>query len=544
MNAADQIELLLAALLLVPILLWKPWVRGWGQRLAASPRLACALLAVLPVALRLLLLAHHPAPHPIVYDEFSHLLEADTLRHLRLANPAHALPEFFETFFVLQEPTYASIYPPGQGLVLAIGWTIFGHPWAGVLLAAAAFSAGCYWMLRGWTTPGWAMVGGLLTVVEFGPLNQWMNDYWGGMSTAAAGAAVFGALPRLRAGARQRDVVVMGLGLGLSLITRPYESIFLFLSAAVYLAPAVRRGALWKSMPELAMILLAAAAVLLFQNKAVTGSWASMPEMLSQYQYGVPAAFTWQPHVTPQRALTAEQALDYRMQRGFRGERPETPVSFLERLEFRVRYYRFFFLPPLYAALAAFLSRLKERRYLWVAGTLALFALGVNFFPEFQLHYLAPVACLFVLASVVGLETIARRWSYLARWIVFLSIGQFLFWYAVHAFFDGSPLRQYETWDSIPHDDPDRRTFVGRQLDQIAGKLLVFVHYSPHHIFQDEWVYNEADIDHARIVFARDLGREDNAQLVTYYPDRQVWLLSPDDRPPSLVPYSNSEAVP
>jgi len=100
--------------------------------------------------------------------------------------------------------------------------------------------------------------------------------------------------------------------------------------------------------------------------------------MLSQYQYGVPAAFTWQPHVTAHRALTPEQALDYRMQRGFRGERAETPARYLERLEFRVRYYRFFFLPPLDLALAAFLARLKERRFLWVAGTLVLFALGLN----------------------------------------------------------------------------------------------------------------------------------------------------------------------
>jgi len=572
LSVADRIELLLAVLLLAPILLWKPWLRSWAQRLAVSPRVAIALLAALPVVLRLLLLAHHPAPHPIVYDEFSHLLEADTLRHLRLANPPHALPQFFETFFVLQEPTYASIYPPGQGLVLAFGWTLFGHPWAGVLLAAAAFSAGCYWMLRGWTTPGWALVGGLLAAVEFGPLNQWMNDYWGGMSTAAAGAAVFGALPRLQAQPRQRDMIILALGLALSLITRPYESIFLFSSAAIYLFPAALRRkpgtvpsrpnpfsnsmgggglspleprrALWKSVPELAMILMAAAALLLFQNKAVTGSWSTMPEVLSQYQYGVPAAFTWQPHVTPHRALTPQQELDYRMQRGFRGERPETAASFVERLEFRVRYYRFFFLPPLYLALVAFLARLKRPRFLWVAGTLALFALGVNFFPAFQLHYLAPVTCLFVLVSVVGLETIARRWAYLARWIVFLCAGQFLFWYAVHAFFDGSPLAQYETWDSIPHDVPDRRTFVSRQLDRIPGKLLVFVHYSDHHIFQDEWVYNAADIDHARIVFARDLGREDNAQLLAYYPDRQIWLLDPDDRPPSLVPYSNSEAVP
>ena len=93
-----------------------------------------ALLAVLPIALRLALLPQYPIPTPNVSDDFSYLLIADTLRHFRLANPAHPLHQFFETFFVLQQPAYASIFPLGQGLVLAIGWTIFGHPWAGVAL--------------------------------------------------------------------------------------------------------------------------------------------------------------------------------------------------------------------------------------------------------------------------------------------------------------------------------------------------------------------------------------------------------------------------
>ena len=171
-----------------------------------------ALLACLPVVLRLALLPHHPAPSPDVYDEFSHLLVADTLRHFRLANPMHPLHRFFETFFVLQEPTYSSIYPLGQGLAMALGWMVFGTPWAGVMLATAAFCALCYWMLRGWTTPGWALAGGALAVIEFGPLSQWMNGYWGGAVAAAAGCLVFGALPRLRQGNRRRDAILLGLG--------------------------------------------------------------------------------------------------------------------------------------------------------------------------------------------------------------------------------------------------------------------------------------------------------------------------------------------
>ena len=185
------------------------------------------LLAALPVALRLALLPHHAIPSPTVSDEFSHLLVADTLLHFRLANPTHAMHQFFETYFVLQAPTYSSIYAIGQGLVLAVGRVLFGHPWAGVALSVAAFCSLCYWMLRAWTTPTWAFVGGVLAAIQFGPLNQWMNGYWGGAVSATAGCLVFGALPRLREGVRTREAVLLGLGLALQLLTRPYESILL-----------------------------------------------------------------------------------------------------------------------------------------------------------------------------------------------------------------------------------------------------------------------------------------------------------------------------
>ena len=138
-GAGDYLELLLAALLLIAALGWRKRLEPRAHRLAERTVWSMALLAALPVVLRLVLLPHHPVPTPDVYDEFSHVLVADTLRHFRLANPMHPLHQFFETFFVLQEPSYSSIYPLGQGLAMALGWIIFGTPWAGVILATAAF---------------------------------------------------------------------------------------------------------------------------------------------------------------------------------------------------------------------------------------------------------------------------------------------------------------------------------------------------------------------------------------------------------------------
>lgn len=527
MGASDLIELALAALLLALALAWRPWWEPYAARLAQKPAWCVLLLGALPVALRLLLLPHHPAPVPDIYDEFSHLLVADTLRHFRLANPAHPFHRFFETFFVLQEPTYSSIYPVGQGAALALGWMIFGTPWAGVAIPVAALCALCYWMLRGWTTPGWALAGGLLAVMEFGPLNQWMNSYWGGALPAAAGCLVFGALPRLRRGGGLRDAALLGAGLAIHLLTRPYESVFLVLCVIPYLLPAWR--SVTKPLLATALVVLPAIGLTLLQNKQVTGSWTTLPYALSQYQYGVPAALTFQANPAPHRELTREQELDYKMQLSFRGERGETLGSYLLRLAYRIRYYRFFFMPPLYLALPFFFVALREPRFIWVMVCPLIVALGVNFFPAFQYHYMAGVTCLFVLVSVIGLQQLSRFSALAARIILLLCIAQFALEYGLHVFSNDS-------W-SLALRNPERRVFIGNQLARAPGKQLVFVRYWPRHIFQDEWVYNVADIDGARVVWARDLGAAENEKLRRYYPERTVWVLEPDARPPRLTPY-------
>jgi len=304
---ADALELALAAFVLVAALFGRPWIEPFVRQFAAKTRWCMLFLAVLPVALRLLLLPHHPIPTPDIYDEFSHLLAADTLRHFRLANPPHALPRFFETFFVLQEPTYSSIYPLGPALALAIGWTIFGLPWAGVLASVAAFCSLCYWMLRGWTTPVWALIGGLLAVIEFGPLSQWTNSYWGGALAAAAGCLVFGSLPRLRSNPRPRDAVWLGVGLSLHMLIRQYESIFLFLAVLLFFVPVIRRRPHFKLAGITALAILPAILLTLAQNKQVTGSWTTLPYKLSQYQYGVPATFTAMRPIIP---VTAPNAIN------------------------------------------------------------------------------------------------------------------------------------------------------------------------------------------------------------------------------------------
>ena len=538
-GAVDYLEIAFAVLLLSFTLL-QPFLSRGLASIARRPLWSMAGLAVLPVVLRLALLGHHPVPAPNIYDEFGHLFVADTLSHLRLANPMHPMHRFFETFFILQQPTYSSIYPLGQGLMLAIGSAIFRLPWAGVLLSTALLCALTYWMLRAWMTPEWALVGGLVAVMEFGPLSGWTNSYWGGSLAACAGCLVFGALPRLLRQPRPRDMLALGGGLGIHILTRPYESILLLFSVVLFFVLA-RRFPVRAAAVALGFI-VGAVGMTAAQNRAVTGYWLTLPYELSQYQYGVPASLTFQPEPKPHVELTPQQQLEYDSQLAFRNANQETPASYLLRLEYRIRYYRFFFLAPLYVALVAYLFAFRSPHWIWVVSTAALFALGSNFYPFFQVHYIAALSSLFVLMSVQGLIALRnhRLTRPVATLVLFFCAAQFLFWYTLHVF-ETNPLstamRRFETWNSINHDTPTRHNLVARQLDHQPGQLLVFVRYAPQHVFQDEWVYNRADLDASRIVWARDRGDDEDEKLIRYYPHRTAWLLQPDSDPPNLTPY-------
>ncbi len=546
----DLVEISAVVVIGLVLLVWVAISIRSRPLVREDSRLWFVVFAALPVFLRLCLLARSPAPIPSGADDFSYILLADTLRHFRLSNPAHAFPEFFEQVFVLQQPTHSSMYPLGQGLFLAFGWLVFGHPWAGVLASVAVFCLACYWMLRAWTSPMWALAGGLLACLEFGPLSYWTNSYWGGAVSAAAGCLVFGALPRIAKGGRVRDGALLGCGLSLQLLTRPFEFCFLVFSVLVFFALTLRRGFDWKRGRTSAVIaclpLLFSLALTGLHNKRVTGNWTTLPYMLYRYQYGMPASFTFQPNPTPHRLLSEEQDLAYRAQSAIHGTDAETIKAYGQRLAFRARFLRFFLLPPLYVAAIAFLFRVRSLQLAWIILTLGVFLLGSNFYPYFFPHYIAAVTGLFVLISVIGLQQLdnvkigGRALPVgFGTLILLVCVVHFAFWFGVHAWGSRSlvsTLAPFESWDYINYGDPQGRIAVHDQLAKLPGKKVVFVHYAPGHQFE-EWVQNGADIDRSPVVLVHDLGSVENNKLLRYYPDRTAWLLEPDQSPPRLTRY-------
>ncbi len=210
----------------------------WLCRFSRRRVLCWTLLAFAMIVGRVALLPLLPVPEPSIHDEFSNLLAGDTFAHGRLANPVPAHPEFFESPHILMQPSYASIYPPGQGLMLAVGQKLTGNPFWGVVLTGALMVFLFCWMSDAWLPPQWALIAGGLSVILFFVANYWFDGYWGGSLAACGGALVLGGFGRVLRGRYKEASVTLALGAVVLFCTRPYEGFLL--CAGVLLALAIR----------------------------------------------------------------------------------------------------------------------------------------------------------------------------------------------------------------------------------------------------------------------------------------------------------------
>ncbi len=559
------LEYILVAVLIVATYFLRSFPTGWVQavehhlrRLAGKRALSVCLVGMLALALRAAVLPNCPVPAPGLHDDFCYLLAADTFAHGRLTNPTHPMWVHFETMYVNQQPTYMSMFYPAQGLLLALGQVLTGCPWVGSWLAAGGMCAAICWMLQGWLPAGWALLGGALAVMRLGTFTYWVNSYSGGSLAAIGGALVLGALPRIKRSQRVRDALLMALGFSILANTRPYESLFFGIPIALALLIWMlgKKGPpLGRSIPRIVLpiglILTATVAGMMYYFWRVTGSPFRTPFQVNIDTYYCVPYFPWmslnfnhQYHHLVLKQFFADSWQLYLYHRA-----RTAPFAVLWS---KITSLCLFFLGPL-LGLPLIVTLASNPREFWrkagkgKTGFLVLvcvvafagLALPIYFIP----HYAAPIAAA-IYALVLQSMRYLRLWSWrgkraglaMVRAIPIICVLLF----AVRAFAPQlhipTPTNRDNDWAGEQSHNLDRAQAL-RKLEAQPGEHLVIVRYNQYHESDNEWVYNRADIDRAKVVWARDMGDAGNAELIHYFSHRRVWLAEPDLAPPRVAPY-------
>ena len=445
---------------------------------------------------------------------------------------------YFDTFHVNQQPTYMSKYPPGQGAFLALG-EILGNPWIGVVISIALMCGAIVWMLQGWLPPEWALLGGALAVLRLGIFSYWMNSYWGGAVAAIGGALVVGALPRVVHLRRARDACLMGVGVALLANSRPFEGFVFSLPVCVALVAWLfsRRRPAWGIIARRAILpvcaVLAITAVFMgYYDWRGTGHPLLVPYVVNTRAYMSQPDFVWQEFKAPLQyrnpqfesfynGWAREAALEGKVnsvRKGFR----------ILRSDIRV-FVRFFLWPELCVPLLAVPWILMDRRVRFLVVQSAFFFLALLASVWFQPHYTAPIVATTFALVIQGMRHM-RRWHWrtrrvgigLSRAVVLCAVILAPFHWA---YTNLLPQLRY-------------RAIFSERLGALPGDHLAIVRYSSDHEPHSEWVYNRADIDDAKIVWAREIPGVSMQPLLNYFRGRDVWLVTADTSPPQLSHYS------
>jgi hypothetical protein len=524
------------------------------RRLANRRAVSVVAIIALAFLLRGLILPVAPIPEPGIHDEFSHLLAADTFAHGRLTNPTHPMWVHFESIHIEHRPSYASMYPPGQGMLLALG-ELLGNPFYGVWIMVALMCGAICWMLQGWLPPGWALFGAGLAVIRLATFSGWANSYMPGALPAVGGALVLGAMPRILRHRRAWDAVVMGIGTALLANTRPYEGAIVSASAlliVLYKLARQRAGmpaALRRVIAPLALVMVPTLAFMAYYNWRVFGNALTLPYEVNRATYAVVGVFPWQ---TPKARVYRHQSMAdfYNWTRTVFEERRTLSGFAAFCLLKLTETWQFYFGPALTLPVLVLPVIFKDRRtrdLLAICGILVS-ALFVELW--YLPHYTAPVAAAILVLSIQALRHV-RLWQWkgrpvgraLIRMIPVVCLAMLGIRIAIGAFHLPVGLRWPDTW-ATSWSVPLGRARILSELVSHPGSHLVLVRFGPDHHPLRDYVYNGADIDGSRVVWAREMSKEQNRELIEYFRNRDVWVLDADAAPPRLERWDAGNRVP
>ena len=482
---------------------------------------------------------------PKTHDDCSYVIGLRQLARFRLWYPPHPNPDFFDTFYVINQPVYASLYFPGTALLYVPADWLRLPTWLLPALASGAVVGLLYRVISELLNPPTGLLAALLTV-SLSWFRMLSVLVYSQVPLLLMTLLLLWAWLRWRRNPHPGWALAMGAFAGWAAIIRPLDALCYALAVGLAMLAHVRRDGLPSRHGLLHPALVVAGAIpflslqLLF-NQGVTGRPTQTPYTfyLQRDQPGTSFGFhAHDPAQGPQSTLP--QKRDYYqsfMVPRIRDHQPGTvlrtwshrslPMLFDATLPARVLVV---FVPVSVLGLTT-----APRRVLW--STLPLFVLGYALNTFFLEHYAAVVIPAVVLSVLLGLRALAEAWPRFRDHI--LAGGTLLLVSAsILSLYELNPVatlldRDAETRRRHEIDDETFRSptlrFVRQMEQRVQKPAVILFRYTPGDNVIEEPVYNTTVPfpDDAPVIRAHDLGDTRNLELFDYYarkqPDRMFY---------------------
>jgi hypothetical protein len=166
----------------------------------------------------------------------------------------------------------------------------------------------------------------------------------------------------------------------------------------------------------------------------------------------------------------------------------------------------------------------KDRAARGVLLLLGTFYIGAALEARLFPHYVAPAAALVYVLVGFTLRAARNSWPGTLNERVYLTGALMIAFVAISLFGLLTPENRY-LFGPIDYHVRAKHASIAERLEHEPGDHLVLVRYGSQHELYEELVYNRADIDHSRIIWARSLGPDKDQKLIQHYPGRHVWLV-------------------
>jgi hypothetical protein len=315
--------------------------------------------------------------------------------------------------------------------------------------------------------------------------------------------------------------------------SRPFDGALLSAASLVYLWPAKR---LVVKLAPAAVVLACGVLFMGYFNWRVTGSPARMGYQVNRDTYGWPENLAF---LSPKKLTLRDPVLEKMyLKEVARREGYRQPGKLADDLITRLFDSWIFFIGPVLTVPLLFLPWIfRERRtrplVFFVAAIAALNLCQLVLYP----YHLAPLVGVMFVIVTQGVRHVYVRLGHARGAVLALMLPACLLTVGAMKQDSGDLKLELAYWERAAEWHRDARAYITEWLSRRSGKQLVVVRYGPFHEVNQEWVYNNADIDGSKIVWAREVSPQSDAELLHYFHDREVWLLEADVIPQRVVKY-------